>query len=314
METDGGQGPTRSTPTAAAGRVTGSRRHVVGVVLFALALIAGFAFMGSYLHELSGAASYELRAGAGRARRGEVSALVGRELFNGSGACVACHKVGAEGTGIRGPNLGVQLPDFPEPIGVRAAEAGDGLTAVQHVVQALYEPDAYVAPGFEPGVMPRVHEPPVSLDDGQIRSIVLFLFQASGRAPDDALEQEILEAQRPWMDGEGGEPAAVPDAGPPPLALPEGDPAEGAREWARLGCGGCHDEGGSAPLGADVAGRDPEALYMAIASHVGGQGTRPEGEGTPDYGRELTVGVVADLVAHLRAASEPEAAPDGGTP
>ena len=161
-----------------------------------------------------------MQPGAGRARKGEVSALIGRDLFNGPAGCVACHKVGGEGSGIRRPNLGVEPPDFPEPIAVRAAEAQPDRSAVEHLVQALYEPDAYVAPGFEAGVMPSAHEPPVALDHGQIRSLVLFLFQASGKPASDELREAIRDAQRPWTgeeateaDGGAGPGPDAPDAG-----------------------------------------------------------------------------------------------------
>lgn len=176
-------------------------RHVGGVVVASLALIASFALLGAYFDQLSGAASYDVTAWRGSAGHpAPVSAMAGQGIFLAPRfACAACHKIGQDGVGIRGPNLGVLRPRFTQPIAVRAATEQRGKTAVQHLVQALYEPDAFVTPGFDAHVMPAVDKPPLMLTHGEIRSVILFMFQRSGIPPTAVLAAEILEAQRPYM-------------------------------------------------------------------------------------------------------------------
>jgi len=196
---------------------TAPLRHVVGVVTLALALIGSFALLGAYFDRLSGAASYDVTRWRGSGRgAAPVSAMAGQGIFLAPRfACAACHKIGQEGVGIRGPNLGAS-PDFTEPFTVRAASTQPGMTAMQHILQSLYEPDAFVAPGFDAHVMPPVDKPPLMLTHEDVRSVMLFMYQRSGVAPTAALTAEILEAQRPYMPD-------VADAGPTTASSPPAD-------------------------------------------------------------------------------------------
>ena len=277
-------------------------RHAVGLVLFAAALIGGFAWLGAYFHELSGAASYDvsLSRGGGSADR-EVSADVGRQVYNGRAGCIACHILGDFGVGIRGPNLGVAPPQFTRPIGVRAADEQPGKSAVEHLVQALYEPDAYVGPGFEGGVMPPVHGPPAMLSHDDIRSVLLFLFQRSGIPTTPALEEEILAAQGAYMEdadeGPGGEAASAPM----PAPLPDGDVAAGRAAMAEQRCADCHgsaDHLDAGPLEGLGGAMSEVELIFALARH-------PRADGTGTLGDEQSVNALNDIARALR---EPEVA------
>ncbi len=271
-------------------------KHPIGVVLLSLALIGGFAWLGSYFHELSGAASYDVTARRGASQQaGEVSPQAGARLFNGRGSCLACHTMGDQGVGIRGPNLGVHPPDFTEPIGVRAASAQRGVTAVEHIVEALYAPDAYITPGFESGIMIRVSGPPTMLSDEDIRSIILFLFQQSGVPATPELEEEILTAQRAYSSS-----IADADAGEPEVGL-SGNADHGRARFAELHCDGCHgapDAGVPAPATSELAAGHAEVdLLVRIARH---EREEPDAEPTL-YGAALTVQDSADLAAFLTA-------------
>jgi len=286
--------------------VAAPRKHLVGVVTLAFGLITGFAALGAYFDRLSGAASYDVTRWRGSGQGAQpVSAMAGQGIFLAPRfACAACHKIGLEGVGVRGPNLGVMRPEFTEPIAVRAARAQPGKTAVQHLVEALYAPDAFIAPGFDAHVMPPVDKPPLMLTHDEIRSVMLFIFQRGGVAPTAALTAEILEAQRPYMTDVADGGAAVADAGPDRV-LARGDAQVGAVQFAALRCDACHRAGatGAPPgeLGRSASTRD---LVVAIADHA-------TPDGGPDPTRGLTVAQLDDLVAFLRSAS---ARPDGGAP
>ncbi len=282
---------------------TSPLRHVGGVITLALAMIGSFAALGSYFDRLSGAASYDVSAWRGSAGHpAPVSAMAGQGIFLAPRfACAACHKIGQDGVGIRGPNLGVMTPQFTTPIAVRAATEQRGKTAVQHLVQALYEPDAYVVHGFDAHVMPPVNKPPLMLTHEDIRSVILFMFQRSGVPPTAALTAEILEAQRPYMDD-------VPDAGTAAPARVErpvtpGDAQAGDAHFAALGCATCHHTGGDAAApGALARTASPSDLFLLLANH-------PSLDGGAVSTGALTVAQLEDLVTYLRS---PVAPPDGG--
>ena len=283
-------------------------KHRIGIVALAASLIGGFAAIGSYFHQLSGAASYDVTGWRGAAQQqGQVSALAGGQLWNGRGSCMACHSIGESGVGIRGPNLGVLPPDFMEPIAVRAAHEQEGQTAVEHLVQALYDPDGFVVPGFEGGIMVAVNGPPTTLTDEEIRSILLFLFQQSGVPSTPALEEEIATAQRAYS----GEVAPEVPEGPSPDV--SADAARGRERFAALGCDRCHLDRESAeadrPVSELAVTQEQFALLLRIARHPSEDAA---GEATT-LGTSLTVQDAEDLAAFLVLASQ-EAATDAPEP
>lgn len=283
-------------------------KHRIGIVALAASLIGGFAAIGAYFHDLSGAASYDVTAWRGASRQqGQVSALAGGQLFNGRGSCMACHSIGESGVGIRGPNLGVLSPDFTEPIAVRAAHAQEGKTAVEHVVEALYDPDGFLVPGFEGGIMIAVNGPPTTLTDEEIRSIVLYLFQQSGVPVTPELEEEIATAQRVYT----GEQA--PDGPEEPSEDLSLWAERGRERFAALGCDRCHLEQESAeaerPVASLAGAAEQVELLLRIARH---SSEDPAGQPTT-YGTSLTVQDAEDLAAFLLLASR-EAPTDGPEP
>ena len=274
-------------------------KHRIGIVVLAGSLIGGFAAIGSYFHQLSGAASYDVTGWRGAAQQqGQVSALAGGQLFNGRGSCMACHSIGESGVGIRGPNLGVLPPDFTEPIAVRAAHEQEGQTAVEHLVQALYDPDGFIVPGFEGGIMIAVNGPPTTLSDEEIRSIVLYLFQQSGVPSTPELEEEIATAQRAYS----GE--AAPDGPAQPSSDLSSDSERGRERFAALGCDRCHLERESPeaarPVSELAATGGQAGLLLRIARH-------PDDESAGDagtYAASLTIQDAADLAAFVLQASQ----------
>jgi cytochrome c oxidase subunit 2 len=88
-------------------------------------------------------------------------AAAGKALFAKSG-CGACHTLAAAGsTGKVGPNLDTSLQES-------ATAAGQPLD--QFIATSITDPNAYVAKGFQPGVMP-----PFKFTDKQVSDLVAFV-------------------------------------------------------------------------------------------------------------------------------------------
>ena len=102
---------------------------------------------------------------------------VGRELMAGKGLCVTCHTFGKTGA--------LRFPDL-EGVAVRAKTRIPGMSDVEYFAQSLYEPDAYVVPGFNPG-MPAINKPPIGLPDPEILCVIAYL-QSLGGTPTVTLQ------------------------------------------------------------------------------------------------------------------------------
>ena len=95
----------------------------------------------------------------------EEMAGVGEEIVGGKGTCLGCHTIGSHEAG-RFPDLG--------GIGARAGSRREGMSDVEYLAESLYDPDAYIVEGFNPGMIP-VSKPPVSLTDHEILAVIAYL-------------------------------------------------------------------------------------------------------------------------------------------
>jgi cytochrome c551/c552 len=87
-------------------------------------------------------------------------AAAGKEWFQQSG-CGACHTFTPAGShGTIGPDL--------DDLKASAAKAGQELDAF--VAESIMDPNAYIAPGFKPGVMPKF-----PFDEKKVGDLVAFL-------------------------------------------------------------------------------------------------------------------------------------------
>ena len=133
-------------------------------------------------------------------------AKVGREIMEGKGLCTTCHTFGKTGA--------LRFPDL-EGVAVRAKTRVPGLSDVEYFAQSMYDPNAYIVPGFNPG-MPAINKPPIGLTDQEILCVIAYL-QSLGGTPSVTLQttHRYLGAAAP-----GGAPA--PATAPAPAAAPEG--------------------------------------------------------------------------------------------
>jgi hypothetical protein len=97
---------------------------------------------------------------------------VGREIMAGKGVCLTCHTIGKTGA--------LRFPDLAD-VDVRAKTRVPGLSDVEYFAQSIYEPTAFVVPGFPPA-MPPINQPPIGLSDKEILCVIAAL-QTLGGTP-----------------------------------------------------------------------------------------------------------------------------------
>jgi hypothetical protein len=137
---------------------------------------------------------------------------IGREIAEGKGLCRTCHTIGQSGA--------LRFPDLAGIAG-RAAERVPDLSAVDYFAQSLYEPDAFVVPGFNPG-MPAINRPPIGLTDQEILCVIAYL-ESLGGTPTVTLQTSHRYYAAPATPG-----AAPPgDAPGAPVTTPAAPGAPG---------------------------------------------------------------------------------------
>jgi cytochrome c2 len=102
---------------------------------------------------------------------------VGREIMEGKGLCLTCHTIGKSGA--------LRFPDL-EGVGARAQSRVPGLSDVDYLAESMYEPNAFIVPGFNPG-MPPINKPPIGLTDQEILCVIAYL-QTLGGTPTVTLQ------------------------------------------------------------------------------------------------------------------------------
>ena len=179
--------------------------------LFAVCWILVFVWIGSLITRVNG------EGVAGTLGVG-VSVEVGEQVFWGVGKCGTCHAIGAQGSSVRGPNLGQSaigaelVPRAIERAAERSAATGQEFTAMDYLIESITEPGAYVVDGFK-NEMPQVWEPPIGLIADQITSVLLYLQTLGGTADPSlvVLPPEIrratgvaedLAAWAPYLEGD----------------------------------------------------------------------------------------------------------------
>ena len=125
---------------------------------------------------------------------------IGRQIMEGKGLCLTCHTIGKSGA--------LRFPDL-EGIGNRAKTRVAGESDVDYLAQSMYEPSAFVVPGFPPA-MPPINQPPIGLTDQEILCVIAAL-QSLGGTP-----TVTLKTVHRYNGGAPGAPAAAPAPGAAP--------------------------------------------------------------------------------------------------
>ena len=162
--TDSSRGHRSATEMRACRRTSRMRRrtvmtipHAPRIAVLVLATTAFYGYVGQMVPQSEVQPPEEIAIRADLTTPEMVE--VGREIAEGKGLCRTCHTIGQSGGALR----------FPDLAGVagRAGERVPGLSALDYLAQSLYEPDAFVVPGFNPG-MPTINRPPIGLTDQEI--------------------------------------------------------------------------------------------------------------------------------------------------
>src|SRR5262245_27867769 len=134
---------------------------------------------------------------------------VGRQIMDTKGLCFTCHTVGRSGA--------LRFPDLAG-VDARAMERVPGLSDVDYFAQTLYEPDAFIVPGFNPG-MPTINRPPIGLTDQEILFVIAYL-QSLGGTPTVTLQTAhryyTPQAAAGAAPAAAGAAPAAPGTAPPP--------------------------------------------------------------------------------------------------
>jgi cytochrome c len=126
---------------------------------------------------------------------------VGRQIMEGKGLCLTCHTIGKSGA--------LRFPDL-DGVDVRAQTRVPGLNDVEYFAQTLYTPEAFIVPGFNPG-MPVINKPPIGLTDQEILCVIAYL-QTLGGTPTVTMQTSHAFYKPPGA----APPAAAPDQKPEP--------------------------------------------------------------------------------------------------
>ena len=173
--------------------------HIVRIGALVIATTGFYTYVGQMVPQKEVQAPKETALGAGMSTADMVK--IGREIMEGKGICLTCHTIGKSGA--------LRFPDLAG-IGERAKTREAGVSDVDYLAQSLYEPTAFVVPGFPPA-MPPVNQPPIGLTDQEILCVIAAL-QTLGATP-----TVTLETKHKYNSG-----AAAPGAAPPPAAPPKG--------------------------------------------------------------------------------------------
>jgi hypothetical protein len=130
---------------------------------------------------------------------------VGREIMEGKGLCLTCHTIGKTGA--------LRFPDL-DGIDSRAKTRVPGLNDVEYLAQSMYEPAAFVVPGFPPA-MPPINKPPIGLTDQEILCVIAYL-QTLGGTPTVTLQTKHHYNGGTAAPGTAPAPGAAPAPGGTP--------------------------------------------------------------------------------------------------
>lgn len=213
-------------------------RQTWPIVLFVLGIVAAFVYLGNVIPQIE---SEPVEADTTVGSSSEALATAGRRLFMSDRAqCLTCHSLG-EDPKARCPNL--------EGVGQRAAHRQPGVGAAEYLVESLYDPNAYIVPGYQKNQMTPANKPPLALTHDELFVLTVFLGSLGGRSDEHFIEQ-VRQVQEPWRQG-----LLEPDAAAGKARVPilPGDVDRGAGVFQSMGCAQCHRlDSEWSPLGPDL--------------------------------------------------------------
>jgi mono/diheme cytochrome c family protein len=223
---------------------------VIRIVLFTLLVTAFYTYVGQMVPQKEVHPPKDLEVGAGLSTAELVQA--GRQIAEGKGTCMGCHTIGASGK--------QRFPDLAG-IGSKAATRRPGVSDVDYLAEALYEPDAYIVEGYSPG-MPPIAKPPISLSDAEILAVIAYLQSLGGTASVTTATRVKYATTAPAAAAAAGKgaasaspPGGTAAAGAAPATTAAASPATPEQLLERHGCYMCHGrDKGAKTLGPSFHG------------------------------------------------------------
>ena len=203
--------------------------HTIRIGALVLATTGFYAYVGQMVPQKEVQPPQETALGSEMTTADMVK--VGRGIMEGKGVCLTCHTVGKTGA--------LRFPDLAG-IGAKAGSRVPGLSDVEYLAQSMYEPAAFVVPGFPPA-MPPVSKPPIALTDQEILCVIAALQTLGGSAT------VTLKTTHKYYNGTTAPAPGTAPAGAQPPAAPKpgaqlrpavSTPAARLAAEARQGAGG----------------------------------------------------------------------------
>jgi hypothetical protein len=175
--------------------------HIIRIGALVIATTGFYAYVGQMVPQKEVQPPQEIQVRTDLTTADMVT--VGRAIMDAKGLCFTCHTIGKTGA--------LRFPDL-EGVAVRAKSRVPGLSDIEYFAQSLYEPDAYIVQGFNPG-MPVINKPPIGLTDPEVLCVIAYL-QTLGGTPTVTLQttHHYLAPAPGAAPAPGG---AVPPAAPP---------------------------------------------------------------------------------------------------
>ncbi len=181
-------------------------------------------------------------------------AKIGEVLARERG-CMLCHTlepgVGVKGLG-RGPNF------FQLALRRKEGVPGGPNDLISYLVQALYEPGAYVVENY-PNIMPPSWAPPAKLTYEELTAVIAYL-QSLGGTP----SVRVGQIPKPPT----GASPFTPSTPKPPAGLSPEEIAEAQKLLEKYGCMACHSlggQGGQLGPALDRPGISEEAKELGLS-------------------------------------------------
>lgn len=220
------------------------------LVPFVLAVIFAFVAIGNSIPQIK-SGPVELVVEIGETPDELVAA--GKRIFMSDRAqCLTCHSLG-EDPKARCPNQ--------EGLGERASSRKPGLSAAHYLIESVYNPNAFIVPGYPKNQMTPINKPPIALSHDEILAVVTYL-NTLGGTTDEAFVGQVRAAQDPWRKG-----LLKPDVASEEEKLPifPGNSAHGPDVMEKMGCRNCHrvgSEGGEVGPDLTAIGASQSAEYI----------------------------------------------------
>lgn len=195
------------------------------LVPFVLAILIAYIAIGNSIPQIE-SKPVEIATEIGESPEELVAA--GKKIFESDRAtCLMCHSLG-EDPKARCPNQ--------EGLGERAATRKAGYSAGQYLIESVYNPNAFIVPGYPKNQMTPVNKPPITLSHDEILAVVSFL-NTLGGVTDEVFVQDARSAQEPWRKGLL---TAQTDVHEDRLPILPGDADRGSELFQTIGCVQCH--------------------------------------------------------------------------